>query len=41
MPSTQELERDRQLAEEMERVKVLERYREAMRPGRLWKFADE
>jgi peroxin-16 len=41
MPSTQELERDRQMAKEMERVKVLERYREAMRPGGLWMFADE
>ncbi|KAL1955671.1 hypothetical protein VTO42DRAFT_8216 [Malbranchea cinnamomea] len=41
MPSTQELERDRELAKEMERIKVMEKYREAMRPGGLWVFADE
>ncbi|PGH03537.1 hypothetical protein AJ80_08670 [Polytolypa hystricis UAMH7299] len=41
MPSTQELERDRREAKEREREKVAERYREAMRLGGLWKFADE
>ncbi|EYE99557.1 SAE2 C-terminal domain-containing protein [Aspergillus ruber CBS 135680] len=41
MPDTQELEHDREEAEKVEREKVYERYREAMRPGGLWKFADE
>ncbi|OJJ89469.1 SAE2 C-terminal domain-containing protein [Aspergillus glaucus CBS 516.65] len=41
MPDTQELEHDREEAEKLEREKVYERYREAMRPGGLWKFADE
>lgn len=41
MPSTQELARDREEAKELEREKIKERYREAMRPGGLWKFADE
>jgi len=41
MPDTQELEHDREEAERLEREKVYERYREAMRPGGLWKFADE
>lgn len=41
MPSTQELERDQEDARKLEREKVMERYREAMRPGGLWKFADE
>ncbi|KAL4815948.1 DNA repair protein endonuclease SAE2/CtIP C-terminus-domain-containing protein [Aspergillus spinulosporus] len=41
MPGTQELEEDRKEAGRLEREKVQERYREAMRPGGLWKFADE
>ncbi|OAX80236.1 hypothetical protein ACJ72_05435 [Emergomyces africanus] len=41
MPSTQELERDREEAKMLEQEKLAERYREAMRPGGLWKFADE
>lgn len=41
MPSTQDLERDREEARKYEREKVKERYREAMRPGGLWKYADE
>ncbi|KAL3433159.1 DNA repair protein endonuclease SAE2/CtIP C-terminus-domain-containing protein [Aspergillus tetrazonus] len=41
MPGTQELEEDREEAGRLEREKVQERYREAMRPGGLWKFADE
>ncbi|KAK2755667.1 hypothetical protein FQN54_005816 [Arachnomyces sp. PD_36] len=41
MPSTQELERDREEARQMEKEKVASRYREAMRPGGMWKFADE
>lgn len=41
MPSTQEMESDREAAQRQERAKVEERYREAMRPGGLWKFADE
>lgn len=41
MPSTQEIEADREAARKMEREKVEERYREAMRPGGLWTFADE
>lgn len=41
MPDTQELEHDREEARKFEREKVYERYREAMRPGGLWKFADE
>ena len=41
MPSTQEMEADRQTAREMEREKVEERYREALRPGGLWTWADE
>ncbi|KAL1967245.1 hypothetical protein VTN77DRAFT_3291 [Rasamsonia byssochlamydoides] len=41
MPSTQELARDREEAKALEREKIKERYREAMRPGGLWKFADE
>ncbi|PLB39217.1 SAE2 C-terminal domain-containing protein [Aspergillus candidus] len=41
MPSTQELDFDREEARRVEREKVKERYREAMRPGGLWKFADE
>jgi hypothetical protein len=41
MPGTQELEEDREEAGKLEREKVQERYREAMRPGGLWKFADE
>ncbi|EGE81518.1 peroxisomal membrane protein pex16 [Blastomyces dermatitidis ATCC 18188] len=41
MPSTQELERDREEARMAEQEKLAERYKEAMRPGGLWKFADE
>ncbi|KAJ5169098.1 uncharacterized protein N7482_004692 [Penicillium canariense] len=41
MPSTQEIETDREAARRMEREKVEERYREAMRPGGLWTWADE
>ncbi|KAL5046961.1 hypothetical protein BDW71DRAFT_180747 [Aspergillus fruticulosus] len=41
MPGTQELEGDREEARRLEREKVQERYREAMRPGGLWRFADE
>lgn len=41
MPDTQELVHDREEAEKLEREKVYERYREAMRPGGLWKFADD
>ncbi|EEH38695.1 hypothetical protein PAAG_08422 [Paracoccidioides lutzii Pb01] len=41
MPSTQELERDWQEARKAEQEKLAERYREAMRPGGLWRFADE
>ncbi|KAF7165635.1 hypothetical protein CNMCM5623_009774 [Aspergillus felis] len=40
MPDTQELEHDRKAANNLEREKVKERYREAMRGG-MWKFADE
>ncbi|KAL3478012.1 DNA repair protein endonuclease SAE2/CtIP C-terminus-domain-containing protein [Aspergillus californicus] len=41
MPGTQDLEDDREEAQELGRNKVKERYREAMRPGGQWKFADE
>ena len=41
MPTTQELEEDREEARRMERAKVDERYREAMRPGSRWVFRDE
>ncbi|KAJ5272859.1 DNA repair protein Sae2/CtIP [Penicillium angulare] len=41
MPSTQEIESDRETAQRLERDKVEERYREAMRPGGLWTWADE
>jgi hypothetical protein len=41
MPSTQELAQDREVAERNEREKVMERRREAMQPGGMWKFADE
>jgi hypothetical protein len=41
MPDTQELEADREAASRLERDKVEERYREAMRPGGLWTWADE
>ncbi|KAJ5888859.1 hypothetical protein N7495_008900 [Penicillium taxi] len=41
MPSTQEQEADRRAAHRLEREKVEERYREAMRPGGLWTFVDE
>lgn len=41
MPSTQDLEHDHEEARRYERAKVKERYNEAMRPGGLWKYADE
>lgn len=41
MPNTQELISDREAARLLEREKVEERYREAMRPGGLWTWADE
>ena len=41
MPSTQEAEEDRAKAHEMERQKVEERWREAMRDGGRWLFRDE
>lgn len=41
MPDTQEIEHDLEAAKRLEREKVEERYREAMRPGGLWTWADE
>jgi hypothetical protein len=41
MPSTQELDEDKKEAFELERKKVEERYREAMRAGGKWLFRDE
>ena len=41
MPDTQETKSDREAAQRLERGKVEERYREAMRPGGLWTWADE
>lgn len=41
MPDTQEVEEDLEAAKRLEREKVEERYREAMRPGGLWTWADE
>jgi hypothetical protein len=41
MPTTQELEADWEAAGNLERDKIEERYREAMRPGGLWTWADE
>lgn len=41
MPGTQELKEDREEAQRLERDKVKERHREAMRPGGRWLFADE
>ncbi|OQE40122.1 hypothetical protein PENCOP_c006G08731 [Penicillium coprophilum] len=41
MPNTQEEEDDLEAAKRLEREKVEERYREAMRPGGLWIWADE
>ncbi|RAL05008.1 SAE2 C-terminal domain-containing protein [Aspergillus ibericus CBS 121593] len=41
MPDTQELQRDHEEARKLERERVEDRYRDAMRPGGLWKFADE
>ena len=41
MPSTQELDEDKKEAFELERKKVEERYREAMRLGGKWLFKDE
>lgn len=39
--STQELEKQREEGDRIAREEVEERWREAMRPGGLWKFADE
>jgi hypothetical protein len=41
MPTTQEAEEDRAKAHDMERQKVEERWREAMRDGGRWLFRDE
>ena len=41
MPSTQEIERDRKAARELERKSVEERWRESMREGGRWLFRDE
>ncbi len=41
MPGTQELKEDREEAQRLERDKVKERHREAMRPDGRWLFADE
>ena len=41
MPTTQENERYKEHAKELERIKVVERYREALKPGGRWIFADE
>jgi len=41
MPTTQELEHDREEARRLERQKVEERWKEAMREGGLWLFRDE
>ncbi|KAI9787359.1 MAG: hypothetical protein M1816_007645 [Peltula sp. TS41687] len=41
MPTTQEIEADREEARKMMRSRVEERYREAMRPGGRWIFRDE
>ncbi|KAJ5482441.1 DNA repair protein Sae2/CtIP [Penicillium sp. IBT 31633x] len=41
MPDTQEEKNDLGAAKKLEREKVEERYREAMRPGGLWTWADE
>ena len=41
MPTTQEAEKHREAAMVMEREKVAERYKEAMRPDGRWKFRDE
>ncbi|KAG5979993.1 hypothetical protein E4U55_004505 [Claviceps digitariae] len=40
-PNTQQLEADRQEAIERTKRAIAERYREALRPGGRWKFADE
>ncbi|KAK3719640.1 hypothetical protein LTR37_004177 [Vermiconidia calcicola] len=41
MPTTQEENEDRSRAQEMERQKIEERWREAMRPGGRWMFRDD
>ena len=41
LPTTQELEHDREEAKRLERRKVEERWMEAMREGGLWLFRDE
>ncbi|KAL3963279.1 hypothetical protein ACCO45_000283 [Purpureocillium lilacinum] len=40
-PSTQELEADKAEAAKREKQAIMERYREAMRPGGRWMFKDE
>jgi hypothetical protein len=40
-PTTQEIQEERRQAEQRERDLVMERYREAMRPGGRWLFRDE
>lgn len=41
MPTTQELEKSREEAERLERIKIEERRQEAIREGGLWLFRDE
>ena len=41
MPDTQEMERDHAEAEKLEHKTIMARHREAMRPGGLWKFANQ
>ena len=41
MPTTQELQADRDEAQQRDRLQVEERYRDAMRGGARWKFRDE
>jgi hypothetical protein len=41
MPTTQELQEDKEEARRLERLRVEERYREAMRGNARWKFRDE
>jgi hypothetical protein len=41
MPTTQEEEEDRSRARELEKQKIEERWREALRPGGRWRFRDE
>jgi len=41
MPSTQQIKEDRAQAEAMDKQRIEERYREAMRDGGRWLFRDE